>query len=60
MKPAHWEIFKRAARLERLDQVAMALIIDSPWIPGYLGLNRMDYYLDPELWFQSNLEIHQE
>lgn len=60
MKPAHWEIFKRAARLERLDQVPMALIIDSPWIPGYLGLNHMDYYLDPELWFQSNLKIHQE
>ncbi|MCG3159016.1 MAG: Uroporphyrinogen decarboxylase [bacterium] len=38
----------------------MALIIDSPWIPGYLGLNHMDYYLDPELWFQSNLKIHQE
>ena len=38
----------------------MALIIDSPWIPGYLGLNHMDYYLDPELWFQSNLKIHKE
>lgn len=34
MKPAHWEIFKRAARLERLDQVAMALIIDSSLIPN--------------------------
>ncbi len=60
MKPAQWEIFKKAARLEKLEQVPMALIIDSPWIPGYLGLNHMDYYLDPELWFQSNLKIHQE
>lgn len=38
----------------------MALIIDSPWIPGYLGLNHLDYYLDPELWFQSHLKIHRE
>ena len=38
----------------------MALIIDSPWIPGYLGLKHMDYFLDPELWFQSNLKIHRE
>jgi len=38
----------------------MALIIDSPWIPGYLGLNHMDYFLDPEVWFQANLKIHQE
>jgi len=38
----------------------MALIIDSPWIPGYLGLNHMDYYLDPELWFQAHLKVHRE
>src|SRR5947207_15547898 len=60
MRPEQWEIFKRAARLERLDKIPMALIIDSPWIPGYLGLKHMDYYLDPELWFQSNLKIHRE
>jgi uroporphyrinogen decarboxylase len=60
MRPEQWDIFKRAARLEKLDKVPMALIIDSPWIPGYLGLNHMDYFLDPELWFQSNLKIHKE
>ena len=60
MRPEQWEVFKRAARLEKLDKVPMALIIDSPWIPGYLGLNHMDYFLDPELWFQSNLKIHNE
>lgn len=60
MRREHWEIFKQAARLEKLKQVPMALIIDSPWIPGYLGLNHLDYYLDPELWFESNLKIHNE
>jgi len=60
MRPEQWEIFKKAARLEKLDKIPMALIIDSPWIPGYLGIKHMDYYLDPELWFQSNLEIHKE
>jgi uroporphyrinogen decarboxylase len=60
MKPEQWQIFKKAARLEKLDKIPMALIIDSPWIPGYLGVKHMDYYLDPELWFQSNLKIHQE
>ena len=38
MKPEQWEIFKKAARLEKLDKIPMALIIDSPWIPGYLGM----------------------
>lgn len=60
MRPEQWKIFKQAARLEKLDRVPMALIIDSPWIPGYLGLKHMDFYLDPELWFQSHLKVHQE
>jgi MtaA/CmuA family methyltransferase len=60
MTPQHWEIFKKAARLEKTDKIPMALIIDSPWIPGYLGIRHMDYFLNPELWFQSNLKIHEE
>lgn len=60
MLPAQWETFKRAARREKLDKIPMALIVDSPWIPGYLGISHMDYFLDPELWFQSNLKIMRE
>jgi uroporphyrinogen decarboxylase len=60
MRPEQWETFKRAARLEKQDNVPMALIVDSPWIPGYLGIKHMDYYLDPELWFESNLKIAKE
>jgi MtaA/CmuA family methyltransferase len=60
MRKEQWEIFKKAARLEKLDQVPMALIVDSPWIPGYLGIKHMDYFLDPELWFQSNKKINEE
>ena len=60
MLPHQWETFKRAARREKLDKIPMALIVDSPWIPGYLGIKHMDYYLDPELWFESNLKIMRE
>lgn len=28
--------------------------------PGYLGISHLDYFLDPELWFQSNLRIMRE
>ena len=38
----------------------MALIIDSPWIPGYVGVKHLDFFLDPEVWFQSHLRIHRE
>ena len=60
MLPAQWNIFKRAARLEKLDKVPMALIVDSPWIPGYLGINHLDYYLDRDVWFEANLAIMRE
>ncbi len=60
MLPEQWETFKRAARREPLDKIPMALIVDSPWIPGYLGISHLDYFLDPELWFQSNLRIMRE
>ena len=57
MRPDQWDTFKRAARRERLARIPMALIVDSPWIPGYLGLSHLDYFLDPETWFQANLRI---
>ncbi|MGP8247445.1 MAG: uroporphyrinogen decarboxylase family protein [Bryobacteraceae bacterium] len=60
MLPQQWETFKRAARLEKLEEIPMALIVDSPWMPGYLGISHLDYYLDPEVWFQSNLKIMRE
>ncbi len=60
MLPNQWDTFKRAARLETLDQIPMALIVDSPWIPGHLGIKHLDYYLDPELWFTSNLRVAEE
>jgi MtaA/CmuA family methyltransferase len=60
MLPSQWDTFKRAARMEKMDKVPIALIIDSPWIPGYLGISHMDYFLDPELWFESNLKIMKE
>jgi uroporphyrinogen-III decarboxylase len=60
MLPEQWRLFKRAARREPMEAVPMALIVDSPWIPGYLGIRHLDYYLDPEVWFQANLRIMRE
>ena len=60
MLKEQWDTFKRAARGEKMDKIPMALIVDSPWIPGYLGIKHLDYFLDPELWFESNLKIMRE
>ncbi len=49
-----WERFKQAARLEKPESVPVALIVDSPWLPGYAGLDTRDYFLLPEKWFDIN------
>ena len=60
MRPEQWEIFKKAARGERLDNIPMAMIIDSPWIPGYCGVKHMDFFLNPQVWLDCHLRIHRE
>jgi len=48
------ERFKLAAQRGEPDQVPVALIVDSPWLPGYAGIDTRDYYLFPEQWWAIN------
>ncbi|NOZ72161.1 MAG: uroporphyrinogen decarboxylase [Chloroflexi bacterium] len=52
-----WNRFKQAARREAPDQVPVALIVDSPWLPGYANIDTLDYYLFPEKWLEINLGL---
>jgi uroporphyrinogen-III decarboxylase len=49
-----WERFVVAARRGTPDQVPVALIVDSPWLPGYAGIDTRDYYLFPDRWYAIN------
>ena len=60
MLPEQWKAFKKAAKREPDAGIPVALIIDSPWIPGHAGISHMDYFLNPESWFQVNLGIMRE
>lgn len=53
----NWERFLNAARLGTPDQVPVALIVDSPWLPGYVGIDTRDYFLYPDKWLQINLDL---
>jgi uroporphyrinogen decarboxylase len=39
------------------DRVPVALIVDSPWLPGYAGVDTLDYFLQPDLWLRINLDL---
>ena len=52
-----WNRFKSAARLEEPEQPPVAFIVDSPWLPGYAGINTLDYFLLPDKWLEINLAL---
>jgi uroporphyrinogen decarboxylase len=52
-----WSRFMAAARGEPVDRVPVALIVDSPWLPSYAGIDTLDYFLRPDLWLKTNLSL---
>jgi uroporphyrinogen decarboxylase len=53
----NWKFFEQAARLGQPEQVPVGLIVDSPWLPGYAGIDTRDYFLFPEKWLEINLGL---
>jgi uroporphyrinogen-III decarboxylase len=60
MRPEQWTAFRNAARRSPGAGTPVAAIVDSPWIPGYLGIGHLDYYFDPAAWFEANLRVLRE
>ncbi len=52
-----WERFASVARGGQADRVPVALIVDSPWLPGYAGIGALDYFLRPDEWLCINLSL---
>jgi uroporphyrinogen decarboxylase len=36
-----------------------ALVVDSPWLPGFAGISHFDYYAFPDQWLKANLFIEE-
>ncbi len=62
MKLSMWEDFKRMALSGSSGErrkVPVALIVDSPWLPGFMGISTLDYFLYPDHWLKANLHIEE-
>lgn len=55
-----WNVLRRCAAGETVRPVPVALIIDSPWIPGYVGCSTLDYLSMPDVWLAANLQVARE
>ena len=60
MKDSQWEIIKKAARCEKLDEIPSAMIIDSPWMPGYCGVGTIDFYTDQSIWLDCYNKVKKD
>jgi MtaA/CmuA family methyltransferase len=60
MNQKEWNIIKKCAAMEKTDIVPVALIIDSPWIPGYTGMSTLDFFTIPDKWFEAHMKIKKD
>ncbi len=59
MKNKHWNELLKLIAGEPLEMLPTGLIIDSPWLPGWAGIDTLDYFTSDELWFQANLKAEE-
>lgn len=55
MRNSSWDDLVALIDGKQLNYLPVGFIIDSPWIPGWYGISRLDYYSSDELWFKANL-----
>jgi len=59
MTDKHWNLFKSILKGEN-DKLHVGLIVDSPWMPGYCGISTIDFYAQPDVWFNSYVRIKKD
>lgn len=57
MRPSQWRQLLKTVHGERLPSPPVALIVDSPWIPPFLGISTVDYIALPDVWFRANMAV---
>ena len=54
MNNEHWNSLLDVIAGKKPDGLPTGFIIDSPWLPGWYGINTLDYYTSDQLWFEAN------
>jgi len=52
-----YDYFRQACRLEEPDRVPVALLATSSFVPGFSGINHLDYYGIPDKWLEAQLAL---
>ncbi len=57
MRAEHWNTLVKTVRGERTGKTPVGLIVDTPWIPPFMGLSTVDYIGVPDEWLRANLAV---
>ncbi len=60
MKQDQWNTVLACAAMQEMNELPVALIVDSPWIPGHTGMNTLDFFTDMGLWWGAQQRIRAE
>jgi uroporphyrinogen-III decarboxylase len=60
MTDKQWETLRAVISGETLDSIPVGFIIDSPWLPGWAGIDLIEYYSSEDKWLEVNLKAVRE
>ncbi len=49
-----WNEFTKAARFEKTERIPVAFIAAGPWLPGLVGINTLDFYTFPDVFYKAH------
>lgn len=60
MTEQEWKLVLECVSGNAPQRVSPGMIVDSPWIPGYCGVDTVDYYTDGSLWLSCQDRIRDD
>ncbi|AQT69341.1 methylcobalamin:coenzyme M methyltransferase [Anaerohalosphaera lusitana] len=60
MTQKQWETLLRTINGELIEPMPVGFIIDSPWLPEWNGIDKLEYFTSDTAWFETNLRAVKE
>jgi uroporphyrinogen-III decarboxylase len=54
MNEQQWDTILDVIQGKRMSTLPTGFIIDCPWLPGWYGVNMLDYFTSDDCWFEAN------
>jgi len=54
MNTIQWNRLIEVVEGRVVNPIPAGFIIDSPWLPGWYGIDTLDYYTNDQMWFDAN------